>query len=292
MKNSTCRFCGNPITSKYATVYCSADCYQQSRDANRRHNVCKCANCGKEFSDPKHPNRTYCSHKCFYEASKRDVVSTCLQCGKEFTAKPNRKQRFCSQTCSNRYHQPVTARKNCTCEECGTEFTTWNSRPGRFCSHLCMSRYAARQPKPTARNPDMHVTLKCVVCGTEYQTTTHQINNRGSSCCSRECANKKQSIVKRAAGNPNYRGGTVKYRGRNWHSQSREALKRDGYKCQICHKQLGKRGWDYGVHHIIPYRDFNGDYLIANELSNLITLCRRCHGKVEAGKLPCPRPLF
>jgi predicted HNH restriction endonuclease len=35
------------------------------------------------------------------------------------------------------------------------------------------------------------------------------------------------------------------------------------------------------VHHLIPYRTFNGDYLAANRLANLISVCRPCHWKRE-----------
>ena len=97
---------------------------------------------------------------------------------------------------------------------------------------------------------------------------------------------------RRGANNINYRGGTIKGRGQNWGHQKRQVLKRDNYKCQICGKKIDRKKWDFGVHHIKPYREFNGDYEAANQLSNLITLCRKCHAKVEMAHLPCPRPLF
>jgi len=81
------------------------------------------------------------------------------------------------------------------------------------------------------------------------------------------------------------------YRGSNWHKQREKALERDGYRCQICKKKVGKRSRDYGVHHITPYREYGSDYERANRLSNLITLCRHCHPLVEHGYLPCPLPL-
>lgn len=136
------------------------------------------------------------------------------------------------------------------------------------------------------------VTRKCVVCGKDYQTTTHQIRERGSTCCSRKCMYEKLSVDRRASGNINYRGGSIKTRGPNWKHQSRKALARDGFRCQICHKRLNKKPHDFAVHHIIAFRTFNGDYEQANRLSNLVTLCRSCHAKVEFGYLPCPRPLF
>jgi predicted HNH restriction endonuclease len=40
-------------------------------------------------------------------------------------------------------------------------------------------------------------------------------------------------------------------------------------------------GYSLDVHHIVPFRTFKGDWRKANELSNLITLCRNCHRKAE-----------
>jgi 5-methylcytosine-specific restriction endonuclease McrA len=59
-------------------------------------------------------------------------------------------------------------------------------------------------------------------------------------------------------------GGDISYYGPNWLKQRRLARKR---------KELS-------VHHIIPFRSFNGDWERANELPNLICLCEYpCHRK-------------
>jgi len=81
--------------------------------------------------------------------------------------------------------------------------------------------------------------------------------------------------------------------GSNWPSQRRRALERDLYTCQKC-KYKGKkkkRRWDVHVHHIRKIAWFANsrtkevDYKAANDLSNLITLCARCH-KVADGHAP------
>jgi 5-methylcytosine-specific restriction endonuclease McrA len=66
-----------------------------------------------------------------------------------------------------------------------------------------------------------------------------------------------------------------KRRGENWQSRKRSALKRDGRICQLC----GDKGTD--VHHIIPKRIFK-DKNRANNLVNLLTLCKPCHRKEDA----------
>ncbi len=90
----------------------------------------------------------------------------------------------------------------------------------------------------------------------------------------------------RGSKNHNYKGDSISHYGINWESQKRKAKKRDSSTCQVCgYKSGGKRFLD--VHHIIPAKRFI-DLELANNLSNLITLCRKCHVMVEKGKIPCP----
>ena len=49
-------------------------------------------------------------------------------------------------------------------------------------------------------------------------------------------------------------------------------------------------GRSHDVHHLVPFRSFgyvpgvNENYKLANELANLVTLCRACHRRVEAAR--------
>lgn len=256
-----------------------------------------CPQCGNEFVvNSRHPNVIYCSHRCHGDSRKLVESRRCIVCDTEFKCKPANDKKCCSVKCATqaRAQNRLDPSKHATftCKQCGKQFDDWLYRQPTFCSNHCRSVYAAHQPKLSSRKPRNFVTLRCEVCDREYVVHKSQIENRNSRYCSNECRYKAVSEQKRGAGNPNFRGGTIAYRGANWGTQSRKALKRDGYCCQICHKRLGRRGWDYGVHHIKPYREFNGDYETANQLSNLITLCRSCHGKVEWGGFPCPIPLL
>jgi len=69
-------------------------------------------------------------------------------------------------------------------------------------------------------------------------------------------------------------GGHTQYRGKNWNIQKAQALERDNYLCQKCQEP------SVVVHHIKPYHLFT-NYKEANQLDNLISLCKRCHGIEE-----------
>jgi DEAD/DEAH box helicase domain-containing protein len=86
------------------------------------------------------------------------------------------------------------------------------------------------------------------------------------------------------------RGGS---RGRDWEAQRDRARRRDGYRCRWCNAEERPSvpgtgpGRAHDVHHIVPFREFkwvpgqNDNYRQANRLSNLITLCPRCHRQAE-----------
>ncbi|MGH2521369.1 MAG: DEAD/DEAH box helicase [Anaerolineales bacterium] len=88
--------------------------------------------------------------------------------------------------------------------------------------------------------------------------------------------------------------------GPNWEQQRNAARVRDSYRCRQCGKpespspeagEGGRRpGGGHDVHHLVPFRSFgyvpglNENYILANDLDNLITLCRACHSRLEAAR--------
>ncbi len=74
--------------------------------------------------------------------------------------------------------------------------------------------------------------------------------------------------------------------GPNWSTQRQKALKRDKYKCRNCGAS-GQSGAILHVHHIRPFREYgykrgeNNNYLHANRVENLATLCPKCHRQAE-----------
>jgi DEAD/DEAH box helicase domain-containing protein len=76
--------------------------------------------------------------------------------------------------------------------------------------------------------------------------------------------------------------------GPNWQAQRRRVRERDGYRCTQCGRPEAS-GRQHDVHHLTPFRTFgyvagrNEHYRQANELNNLVLVCRTCHRRLEAG---------
>jgi DEAD/DEAH box helicase domain-containing protein len=68
--------------------------------------------------------------------------------------------------------------------------------------------------------------------------------------------------------------------GPNWEIQRTLTRERDGFRCQICNAL--ENDSTHHVHHKTPFRKYS-NYLDANKLENLITLCPTCHKRVENG---------
>ncbi len=75
--------------------------------------------------------------------------------------------------------------------------------------------------------------------------------------------------------------------GPNWSRQRQRARERDSYRCRNCGRPESS-GREHDVHHLRPFRTFdyrpgqNVNFIPANRLSNLMTLCPECHRRVEA----------
>lgn len=252
-----------------------------------------CPVCGKDFTiKKKHKDKVFCSRPCF--ATSRQVRSerTCIGCGIVFMQR-SKEQKYCTMSCGAQ-HRPRPERdpdkrviRNCVV--CGKEYEEWTYRNSTCCSKKCASSRSAGAPKLTARKPENYYTVFCEQCGKEYVIHRFFVEVRRTRFCSRKCQDRwvSENIVRE--NHPRYIGGArFPDRGANWSAQRKAAYRRDGGLCQLC-KHKAKR---VDVHHIQPYRLFNGDYLTANALSNLITLCRGCHTQVEHYGAACPRPLL
>ena len=78
----------------------------------------------------------------------------------------------------------------------------------------------------------------------------------------------------------NWSGGCRNYYGDNWLVNRAKALERDNFVCQSCGVAKDKMRRTPDVHHIIAFKNFI-NYTEANHISNLVTLCQKCHHKAE-----------
>lgn len=252
-----------------------------------------CPQCGKDFYTPA-SKVICCSVHCAHAMRDTREQRICKYCGASFTAR----KRSTKQTCSVKCRGALVAKQDSkvvkTCKGCGKSFESWTYRRQVYCSLACKNRNA-KTKRPYKKRERHTIQLTCEYCHQPYEVHQSQHNEkRRSRFCSVECRGKHFSETNRGANHPNWRGGG-KYpdRGRNWSAQRRLALIRDNHSCQVCHQKMTKANKHLiDVHHITPYRQFNGNYLKANNLNNLITLCRSCHKKVEHGKIPCPVKLL
>lgn len=75
---------------------------------------------------------------------------------------------------------------------------------------------------------------------------------------------------------PHYRGTQDPNRGRGWKRIAAGIRERDSHTCQRCGVQHAAGQKAFPVDHIIPWRTF-ADKVLANDPTNLVTLCMRCH---------------
>jgi 5-methylcytosine-specific restriction endonuclease McrA len=171
------------------------------------------------------------------------------------------------------------------CDNCDDSYTVIPSRAdsSSFCSMDCKSEYQSKS-MTGQNNPSWsggHLTKsECELCGELHE---HR-KDRPGKFCSRECKdeNRKNLTGEDAM---NWRGGRQRYYGENWKQRRREVRERDG-ACVECginiEEHIEKFGRRPDVHHITPIKDF--DCLEkANELNNLVLLCKECHPVVESG---------
>lgn len=139
----TCTRCGKQYESvpsvNSENTYCSRTCFHADRAEKQRENakphiVRSCITCGKQFTDPKHPTRVYCSRECMNQRKRSTrIVKICITCGKEFEVPPSLGHLArCSFECGREPHFKP-------CEVCGTTFQVKTGRldSAKYCSKAC-----------------------------------------------------------------------------------------------------------------------------------------------------------
>lgn len=302
MPQLTCPVCGKPFSIPNAWIKkikskptCSRECAANLRRIHPKPQpptgiecICACG-CGETFIRPLQcPNRIY-KKGHGRQLNRPDFVNvTCHECGKPFRLHQSRLDRFehvyCSRLCSSKAHtgQIMITRPCSICGKLVTRIACRMKSNHVICSRECQSIL-------TTQIHSCKVQTICDGCGKpiEIHPSTQKKNKK--VFCSWECRNKHIY----GQDNPAYRSGQGRrsYYGKNWKSQRHSALHRDNYTCQYCGKRPKKTNRLH-VHHITPAYLFNGDWQTANELSNLITLCHKCHKDAERELISVQRSLL
>lgn len=237
-----------------------------------------CKRCNKIFL-AKDRGVKFCSSECRYPPSL--FVVKCKGCGQEFQ-QGYKTQRYCNKKCANKNKADPTKKTIYECKWCHMKFDGWICQPRQFCSASCHGKFYSTNPpewhKQRKRDPKNYFIRNCEQCGKQFER--HNCFIKVARFCSDDCRSIWISINRRGSNHFSWQGKYTPNHGPNWNRQRQKARERDNNTCQICNYKSNTRKLD--VHHIIPFHNFNGDYEKANNLENLITLCRPCHRKEDA----------
>lgn len=214
----------------------------------------------------------------------------CSTCGTEFLTRPSRISGsktglfFCGSKCRDSYKDK---RARCgkkrngeevSCCQCGKKIWQPKSKLLRQSRHHC-SRVCYLKSK--REDPRKRRLLECLFCKKKFYEISYRDGKVGRFCSS-ECYGKWRTANLSGENSPNWKGGySIDYGGGGWHFQRVNARKRDNFTCQDCGVTEQSWGYNLDVHHLVPFDMFD-DPKEAHDLSNLITLCRKCHSKRHA----------
>lgn len=272
-----------------------------------------CEQCGKSFKRhaclTKKSKHLFCGRKCsglwFHSHHKKHSVE-CDYCGKMFERIKSRTDRhaynFCSRECSvsfrtgEKHPNWKGGQVTVQCAQCGASikrrlFEVEERSERFFCDVECRGKWQSENYIGENHPGWTQVIVSCSFCGKQLSRQPWQAS-REHSFCDIQCFGKWQSLYSVGENNPSWRSGHPEYYGPNWLKQRRKARRRDSYRCQHCGLTEKRYGMELDVHHIKPFREFNYEpgqnenYLDANRLRNLISLCRKCHLEAENNHFP------
>lgn len=229
---------------------------------------------------------------------RKRISTNCKQCGKTFESVPSANRVFCCWDCHSLYkrnHPEISPLYNngrskvkVICSNCSKKITKKQANINRsrnlFCNTRCHNEWQRKNPKTGVDHHQYkRVKISCEICDTVKEKWPSHVKKYTHQFCSNKCRKKWMQITRQNSGenNPAWRGGYEPYYGSNWQQQRRKARERDNKTCQNCKKHEDEFSEELHVHHIIPFRSFNGNYNKANKLSNLTCLCRTCHTTLE-----------
>lgn len=196
---------------------------------------------------------------------------SCDSCSKDYTTREGLAYHYDNSDCE---------RNGVDCPECGDTFAN---------EHGVRAHHSQ-----VHGGPGIHGTkvVECAWCSKEIRRKKYFVEKREKFYCSTECEaewkSEYQGAYRWADDKTHYSGS---YYGSNWPEQRAKRLEIDDYQCVACgmtdeeHKE--QQGRSLSVHHLRDIDEFRDsetnslDEKEANEISNLVTMCRPCHKKWE-----------
>jgi hypothetical protein len=175
--------------------------------------------------------------------------------------------------------KPRRSKREETCAVCGTVFplTVRQASDGKqTCSRVCTAALRSKLKGGLAE-------AVCEGCGGTYRVSRYYLR-QGRRFCGDACRLAWWATqAQRGEANPNWRGGeSLEYYGPSWQAARRRAWERDQERCTRCGRTRAEEGQRPAVHHRIAFASFGpARHEEANQLDNLICLCRSCHAKIE-----------
>ena len=192
------------------------------------------------------------------------IIAICPTCGKSFEKLKSSKKVFCSRQCSG-----IAKRKTHFCKRCGKPLTNHWAKYCPECIHVVR-----------IENNYNRIETTCAECGKTLYIIPSVYYKNINNFCNVECMSKYYSKHYSGENSPAWKGGKRHYAG-HWLKSRDDARERDNYTCQLCGVTENEWHKEMDVHHIKNYRLFE-DKERANELSNLVCLCNKCHSFVHS----------
>lgn len=237
-------------------------------------------------------------HATVHDESLSKKTYICDFCDEEYKRFQSLAQKsdgsFCSHECQGRWieeNQPPEeaprwegGKESVECEMCGASLKRSKHDLERsknfFCSRDCEGEWKSKNIVGEDHHQYKSKEVTCDQCGNTTVKKPCNIDEGEHNFCSESCYGDWCSENLTGENHPNWRGGHQEHYGSTWLPQRREAIDRDNEQCQDCgltrEEHYDKYGSDLEVHHQVPIRTFT-DTKEANQLSNLITLCKSCH---------------
>lgn len=226
-----------------------------------------CQECGRPISyRPPSRESVFCSRKCAairHGREDKQKRPACRSCGKRV---PHPQQKACSWACAAELKRTAPTR---TCPVCRRSYRPSGRIRLKYCSRRCYN---------VVRSADAFESFNCDHCQKSCQRRKIRSRPREHRFCSRTC--RERFYI--GEHHTHWRGGSDPNRGAKWLKIAAAIRERDGHICRRCGKTEADNGRRLDVDHIRPWRSFEHESE-ANDPSNLVSLCGRCHKSKTSG---------